>query len=1049
VTIEEFINNWWGRPGGAERSNLAPFIYELCEVLDLPRPGHAVAGVLGDYEFDGTLPGGSFRTLKGTGFIDLYRRGHFVLEAKQSQLPAERQADLGLFEPADTAPRAPSGARYDKLMTDARAQAEHYAKNLPGDHPPAPFIIVLDIGRAFEILFDYTGNGRGYGFFPDKQSYRIELPDLARPEIADRLRAIWADPDSINPRFQSADVTRKIAERLAEVSKWLEETQRIKTSGRSDWERSLAIEETALFLMRILFCMFAEDVSTPEAELLPPDSFKAFLERSLHDHDHFETGLSDLWRIMASEHVPNRYALALQAKVRYFNGKLFESTSTYRLGRTAQGELLAAARHSWRKVEPAIFGTLLEQALTKEERAKLGAHYTPRPYVERLVQATIMDVLEAEWAEASHADPLSSGRKRGTKEELAAAKAFHDRLADLRILDPACGTGNFLYVAMESLQHLENKVIEHIQQLGGEALARIGPHQLHGLELNPRAAKIAELVLWIGWLRFRIANDPSDIHDPVLGQTANINFGEHGGFDAVLVRKETGEPDFENPMVPEWPEADFIIGNPPFIGKGSAMRKALGDDYVEALRRAYPIVPTSTDFVMYWWDRAATELVRPGTRLRRFGFVTTNLVRGSLNRKVIERHLTSDRPLSLVLAVPDHPWTKASQDAASVRIAMSVAELGRRKVGVSLAVVREEGLKTDTPTIEFAAQTGVVHADLRTGTDLTHLHRLDANRGLSSNGMMLAGAGFKVPRKVAEHIRSLDGSDAPLRPYVAGSELMQRSKECFVIDLFGYEESEARQLYPRSYTHVLETVKPSREGNRRSYRATRWWEFGENNPLMRKSLEDLTRYIATTETTKHRVFQFLDREILPDHMIIAVSSDEAYILGVLSSAIHIYWTLAISSPLGVATMQQGHRYNKSQIFDTFPFPDPTPAQRAAVSALAEELDATRKVALVEVPGLTMTELYNLRERLRSGVEMPPADQDRATAARAGIVNRLHEQLDAAVAAAYGWRADLSSSEIVARLVALNAERAAEETTGNIRWLRPDYQVPRFRPREVG
>jgi hypothetical protein len=158
----------------------------------------------------------------------------------------------------------------------------------------------------------------------------------------------------------------------------------------------------------------------------------------------------------------------------------------------------------------------------------------------------------------------------------------------------------------------------------------------------------------------------------------------------------------------------------------------------------------------------------------------------------------------------------------------------------------------------------------------------------------------------------------------------------------------------------------------------------------------------------------------------------------MSSTIHVQWSLKAGG-----TLEDRPTYTKSNVFDPFPFPDPTPAQRGAISELAKELDATRKTALAEVPGLTMTELYNLREKLRSGAAMTPADRERATAARAGIVNRLHEQLDAAVAAAYGWPADLPPSEIVARLVALNAERAAEEKAGTIRWLRPDYQEPRF------
>lgn len=1067
MDIEGFIAKWQGITGGAERANYAQFINDFCQALGLPEPGVAEGGKLGEYQFEGPVQGGGAGG--STGAIDLYKKGHFILEAKQSKLTAAQQQQPELFDAAETAPATPSGARYDRLMRDALAQAKRYAVNLPADHPWPPFLIVCDVGRAFELYFDWSGNGRGYGYFPDQQSYRFDLHALASDQPvkgvdktpAEILAAIWTNPASVDPRAKSAEVSRAIARRLADVSKWLEETQKLRTTDALDRDRSLAIEETALFLMRVIFCMFAEDVG-----LLPKRSFTEFLGMTLEREAAFEPELRGLWDVMGRPD-GERYASAVGAEVRYFNGGLFESAKTYALSQADRGELYEAAKADWTKVEPAIFGTLLEQALTATERAKLGAHYTPRAYVERLVQATIMDVLEAEWEAIIHpespnparAEPVegsscssvtpeamsdaSTSAARTDQQTLALAIAFHARLAALRILDPACGTGNFLYVAMENLMRLESDVVETIRQLGGQAEPKVGPHQFLGLELNARAAVIAELVLWIGWLRWRMKNDPDAAPDPVLRRENNINFGTHGGYDAVLRRTATGQPDVENPMQPDWPEADFIVGNPPFIGKGVTMRKALGDEYVQALYRAHKWIPTSVDFVMYWWDRAGGILAGVDSRLVRFGFVTTNLISGSLNRKVILERMRSEKPLSLVFSVADHPWTKASKDAAAVRIAMSVAEAGSEKLGRYLHIVREDDLDTDSPIIEVEETIGIIHGNLRLGTDLTRIAKLVSNRGLSSNGMMLAGSGFRVSKSEAEFLKSKDGANAPIRPYVGGSELMQDAKGRYVIDFFGLDERTARQNFPASYSVVLEKVKLSREGNGKAYRAEKWWEFGENNPLMRESLKDITRYIATTESTKHRVFQFLESTITPDHMIIGVSLDESYFLGCLSSKFHVAWTMAISSPLGVATKKQGHRYNKSQIFDPFPFPDATPDQRDTIAELAEELDATRKAALAEVPGLSMTEIYNLREKLRARAPMNLAEQDRARAARAGIVNRLHEQIDEAVAAAYGWPADLPPSEIVARLVALNAERAAEEKAGHIRWLRPDYQISRF------
>ena len=1072
MTVDEFIAEWWGKPGGAERSNFAPFVFGLCQLLDERVPGQSEQGKLGEYEFEGSVPKGSFRSLEARGAIDLYKRGHFIMEAKQTYIKPE-QGGLDLGEPQG--PRAPSGARYDKLMRDARLQAENYAKNLPASEPVAPFLIVCDIGRAFEIYHDAAGNGRGYQFFPDKQNYRIELTDLRDPVMLDRLKAIWSNPRSIDPRFQSAEVTRLVAGRLASVSQYIEDGLKGRLAGKNAREKSEEIEEAALFLMRILFCMFAEDIG-----LLPADKFKDFLLRSESDDKIFANGLEDLWHKMGHP-TDNRYAHALFEDVAYFNGGLFESNRTYPLGGFVIHDLYEAARQNWRKVEPAIFGTLLEQALTPEERSKLGAHYTPRTYVETLVRATIMDVLEPEWTAIEEAiallvsPPLQGGDqgvgasasertepqraasppptpdpslgREGRSDAVALAVGFHDRLASIRVLDPACGTGNFLYVSMELMQALESRVIETIQMLGGEASPAVGPHQFHGLEKNPRAAKIAELVLWIGWLRNRLNDDPDSVPQPVLAESASINFGRHGGYDAVLKMDSNGQPDLDNPMIPEWPEAEFIVGNPPFIGKGAEMRANLGHEYVEALTAANPRVAASADFVMQWWDRAAHTLVAKNSPLVRFGFVTTNSITQEFNRRVIAQYLgEGENALSLACAIPDHPWTKVTKDSAAVRIAMTVAQRGRH-CGELLEVTKEAKLDTDQPKIGFASTAGKINVDLSVGADVTSTAPLEGNVGLSCNGMMLAGQGFKLSETQARSLAAEEGKDVSevLRGYIGGSELLNGWRRKSVIDFCGLSEEVARKEFPALYQHVLTTVKPERDLNRRASLKNRWWIFAEPRKTFRPALVGLGRYIATTETSKHRVFQFVETGILPDHMIVAIGSDDAFYLGALQSRIHVEWALRTGAWLGIGN---DSRYSKSKVFDPFPFPDPTPKQRAVIAELAEELDATRKLAIAGTDKLTMTELYNLRAKLRLGTPMDDKDQRRATKARAAIVDRLHEQLDQAVADAYGWGEEwaagtLGPSEIVARLVKLNAERAAEEAAGQVRWLRPDYQIPRF------
>lgn len=366
MTPDDFIAKWRGTKGGAERANYGQFINDFCHALALRVPEVAEGGTLGPYQFDGPVSGGSFRSLKSTGFIDLYKKGCFILEAKQSYLA-----------PDEAEPARPEGGSYDRLMKTAYAQAKHYSANLPADHPGVPFLIVCDIGRAFEIYFDWAGNGRGFEPFPNAQSHRITLDQLADPEIQKRLRGIWENPDAIDPRKIAADVTGRVAVDLALVSRGLEETLRLKRDGMAPSAIAEQSQDAALFLMRILFCLFAEDVA-----LLPPGSFTAFLERTREKDEVFRRQLESLWLNMGQAHKADRFADAVEAQVPYFNGGLFRDARVFPLITSDREALLRAAKSDWKNVEPAIFGTMLEKALEGADRDKLGAHYTPRTYVE-------------------------------------------------------------------------------------------------------------------------------------------------------------------------------------------------------------------------------------------------------------------------------------------------------------------------------------------------------------------------------------------------------------------------------------------------------------------------------------------------------------------------------------------------------------------------------------------------------------------------------------------------------------------------------------------
>ncbi|HEX8307684.1 MAG TPA: type IIL restriction-modification enzyme MmeI [Allosphingosinicella sp.] len=1028
MTVDEFIERWRNNEGGAERANYALFLTELCTLLDLPQPDPANAThENNDYVFERAVQFRDEAGKTGHGRMDLYKRGCFVLEAKQSRqrggskevAMAPEQAALPGIEGHGNRGRRSAHRGWDVLMRNAREQAEQYARALPTAHGWPPFIIVCDVGHAFEIFADFSGQGKNYRLFPDRSGFRIYLDDLRDEAVRDRLRAIWLDPHSLDPTKRAAAVTRDIAKRLAKVSQSLE-------------ERGYGAEKVAHFLMRCLFTMFAEDTA-----LLEPGSFAEVLGDARSNPDSFAPMMEELWRAMDQ----GGFSGVLRRNVRKFNGGLFSDRTAIPLLKEEIGELYEAAKHVWTEVEPAIFGTLLEQALDKAERKRLGAHYTPRAYVERLVIATIIEPLRQEW----EGEVLGTVERERAADPQAAIRAVHDfhvKLASTKVLDPACGTGNFLYVALELMKQLEGEVLEVLADLGGqEALAMetmsVHPKNFLGMELNPRAAAIAELVLWLGYLQWQLRNG-GVIADPVLERLDNVK-----SMDAVL--KHEGESrkadgtgtELPNPRRPEWPEADYIVGNPPFIGKGAAMRDALGAAYVEALWKAHPHINKSADFVMYWWDRAADQLTRRGTRLKRFGLVTTNSITQDFSRRVIQTRLDGRPSTTLVMAIPDHPWTKANADAAAVRIAMTVAQLGVGN-GTLHEVARESALDTDQPNVELTSVFGTINSDLTVGTDANDVRDLTSNDGLACNGMMLAGRGFVLSQREANHLISIShpGADTIIKPYMGGSDLVRKSSDRWVIDAFGWSEETLRRDFPQIYQHLLVTVKPVRQENRRDKFREKWWIFGEPRRTFRPALRGLRRYVGTTETSKHRIFQFIDQAVTPDHMIVCFAFETGFELGILSSRFHLCWTVRVGGWLGVGN---DSRYSKSNVFDPFPFPDATHEQRTTIAAIAEEIDDSRKKVLADYSDLTLTTLYNLREKLLKGEIFTTKEEDQRMRGRVDIIAELHDRLDAAVAEAYGWPADLSDEEIVARLVALNAERAAEERRGIVRWLRPEYQ----------
>lgn len=1051
--VDDFLARWQSADG-TEKSNYQLFLTELCTLLDLPQPdpageNHEQNAYVFERRVDIRRPDGSINR----GYIDLYRRGSFVLEAKQT--------GKGL----DT-------AGWDKAMLAAQNQADQYVRALPADEGRPPFIVVTDVGRSLELYAEFTRSGGSYVPYPDPGHHRIRLEDLKRPEIQQRLRQLWLDPDQLDPSKHAARVTRSLSRTLADLARSLEKS-------------GFDVERVAHFLKRCLFTMFSEDVG-----LIPNGQFTALLQRLQETPENFPDAIESLWQTMNS----GGYCGVLNARLQQFNGGLFRNINPIPLDSEQIGLLINAAEHDWSLVEPAIFGTLLERALDPRERHKLGAHYTPRAYVERLVMPTLIDPLREQWRTIQVAAETWLQQDKPDK-ALKELQDFHHQLCNTRVLDPACGSGNFLYVALEHMKRLEGEVLNTISDLSGGQMGMetegltVDPHQFLGIELNPRAASIAEIVLWIGYLQwhYRI-HGRLELPEPILRDFRNIEnrdalieydsrepvLDDDGRpvtlWDGISYRESpvTGEliPDggqripvyrYHNPRKAKWPEAEYIVGNPPFIG-ASTMRRALGDGYVDAVRKVYAgEVPDSADFVMYWWHTAARK-VRHG-EANRFGFITTNSLRQTFNRRVLEPHLNDKKkPLSLLFAIPDHPWVEAN-DGAAVRIAMTVGGAGEQP-GVLLHVVSESSDADDARAVQLNQRSGTLFADLAVGANVAGAQQLTSNSNISQRGFELGSAGFIVSVAEAKQLGlgSAPNIDGVIREYRNGRDLTQSPRGVMVIDLFGYDVEEVKQKYPAIYQWLLERVKPEREQNRDQKLREYWWLHRRLRTDLRDMLQGLHRYIATVETTKHRVFQFLDAAILPDNMLVNIAVDDAAILGVLSSRMHVIWSLVVGG-----TLEDRPRYNKTRCFETFPFPELSEAQASTIGDLAEKIDAHRKQVQADHPDLTLTGIYNVLEKIRSEETLSDKEKTIHQQGLVSLLRELHDDLDRAVFDAYGW-SDLADKlvgrpgattplpdkpteqaeaeeELLMRLVDLNTQRAAEEAQGLIRWLRPDYQAP--------
>ncbi len=841
----------------------------------------------------------------------------------------------------------------------------------------------------------------------------------------------------MRPRQTPQELTAKVAARFGEL-------------GRRLQDRKHDPREVAHFLNRLVFCMFAGD-----AGLLPAKLFTRLIRSVESRHQAAAGKLDDLFRAMSKG---GDFGVEV---IRWFNGGLFDAAPALPL---EPGDLKligdTSDEHDWSEIDPAVFGTLFEEALkATRKRAALGAHYTDRDKILKIVEPVIIRPLEAEWAAVlaqiktdaaairaadaerkavmdaagaqMQADPAAAKageaarRKKLTaiarKRTLAygAAKerleGFLKRLAAYRVLDPACGSGNFLYVALQALKDLELRAIVDAERAAGipQQTPRVGLENVRGIEIEPYAAELARVTLWIGDLQWMKKNGFTGWSEPILSTLAQIE-----NRDALLNADGTEA---------QWPEVDAIIGNPPFLGS-KRMRDSLGDSYVERLFATYRgRVPAEADFVTYWvekaWRQVAGSNPEPAPKMNsvKVGLVTTNSVRGGASRKVLEPVADAD---AIQEAWSDEPWVL---DGAAVRVSM----IG---FGSGFVERRLEGRPATR-----------INADLTGGgVDLTKAIRLKQNAAVAYMGDTKGGA-FDIPGEQAREWLGLPlnpngrpNSDV-LKPYFVAIDVTRRPLDRWIVD-FGWTMSEAdAALYERPFNYAVEHVAPDRRARQAKGYAMHWWRHERPRPEMWGAIGGAARYLATPLVSKHRVFVWLDAAICPGNLINALAREDDTTFGILHSRFHELWSLRMGTWLGVGN---DPRYTPSTTFETFPFPEGLTPNIPA----ADYADDPRAVAIAEAAA----ELNRLREAwlnppdlVRIEPEVVPGYPDRVlpkddeaakvlkTRTLTNLYNQrpawlvmAHRRLDEAVAAAYGWPADLSDDEVLERLFALNQERAA-------------------------
>jgi len=756
--------------------------------------------------------------------------------------------------------------------------------------------------------------------------YTIPLAELTSVEARQRLRWCFLDPDKLRPTATREAVTREAAKVFGDIAK------NLRDQGHDP-------HKVAHFLNRLIFCLFAEDI-----DLLPDRIFADILEESVKSADSFEPMLRELFRLMKDK--GGRFGTV---SIPWFNGGLFDNDEVLPLRWSEIRSLQNAAKLDWSAIEPSIFGTLFEVGLDPGKReimaslfdfpskfvenlAKdsedpnkgVGIHYTDSATIMKIIDPVIIEPLRRSWADAK--EKIAEHRERRDRAKSSGAKTaaenaarlvwttFREYLGRFKVLDPACGSGNFLYLSLIKLKDFDLEILNESTKLGLPLDdQRVTPKAVAGIEINPYAAELARVTIWIGELQWQINNsfDHLTKRTPILGRLDTIECR-----DAIL--NEDGSE-------AAWPKVDVIVGNPPFLGD-KPMRGSLGDDYVRRLRSRFADrLPAGVDLVTYWFEKSREELATG--RIKLAGLVSTQTIRRGANRTALDR-IAKD--VTIFSAWSNEPWVV---DGAAVRVSL-----------ICFGSHFGEAIKSlDGKPVEK------IHADLSgTESDFTKCIRLSENRGICRQGTTKVGD-FDIHGSIAREwlIQPINPNNQPnsqvLRPWLNGAGITDRNPDRWIID-FGCEMSASdAALYEKPFSYVAEHIKPGRLTLRRKAYRKFWWRHAEPRPGLRQSLNGLHRYIATPRVSKHRIFVWVPASTLPDSRVNAFARDDDLTFGILHSRFHELWSLRLSGRHGVGNDPQ---YTPSIGFETFPFPtDLTPDISSSAhigNPLAEEIAAAAR-----------------------------------------------------------------------------------------------------------